>query len=104
MTRCAITVRLDAWRDGSREPQERLCRAALDLYLERGFDDVTVAEITERAGLTRRTFFRYFTDKREVLFGGAAQLPGIVTARSARSTRDPRPSRSCWRRSGPSAP
>ena len=64
------------WEPGA---EERLCRAALDLYLERGFDDVTVAEITERAGLTRRTFFRYFTDKREVLFGGAAQLPGIVT-------------------------
>jgi AcrR family transcriptional regulator len=65
------------WEPGA---QERLCRAALDLYLERGFDDVTVAEITERAGLTRRTFFRYFTDKREVLFGGAAQLPSFVTA------------------------
>jgi len=64
------------WEPGA---QERLCRAALDLYLERGFDDVTVAEITERAGLTRRTFFRYFTDKREVLFGGAAQLPAVVT-------------------------
>ena len=39
------------WEPGA---EERLCRAALDLYLERGFDDVTVAEITERAGLTRR--------------------------------------------------
>lgn len=48
----------------------RLEEAALDLYTERGFDETTVAEIAERAGLTERTFFRHFTDKREVLFGG----------------------------------
>jgi AcrR family transcriptional regulator len=48
----------------------RLEEAALDLYTERGFDETTVAEIAERAGLTERTFFRHFSDKREVLFGG----------------------------------
>ena len=48
----------------------RLEEAALELYTERGFDETTVAEIAERAGLTERTFFRHFTDKREVLFGG----------------------------------
>ena len=48
----------------------RLQQAALSLYGERGYDDTTVAEIAERAGLTKRTFFRYFADKREVLFGG----------------------------------
>jgi AcrR family transcriptional regulator len=48
----------------------RLEEAALDLYTERGFDETTVAEIAERAGLTERTFFRHFADKREVLFGG----------------------------------
>jgi len=52
----------------------RLARAALDLYSERGYDQVTVAEIAERAGLTERTFFRHFTDKREVLSYGAAVL------------------------------
>jgi AcrR family transcriptional regulator len=47
----------------------RLEQAALDLYQERGFEQTTVTEIAERAGLTERTFFRYFADKREVLFG-----------------------------------
>lgn len=49
---------------------ERLILAALELFVERGYDNTTVAEITERAGLTKRTFFRHFTDKREVLFFG----------------------------------
>ena len=46
----------------------------MELYIERGFDNTTVAAIAERAGLTERTFFRHFADKREVLFGGAAML------------------------------
>jgi AcrR family transcriptional regulator len=46
----------------------------MELFSERGFEDTTVADIAERAGLTKRTFFRYFTDKREVLFSGAATL------------------------------
>src|SRR3954468_19501138 len=49
----------------------RLERAALDLYSERGFEQTTAAQIAERAGLTERTFFRHYADKREVLFGGA---------------------------------
>lgn len=48
----------------------RLEKAALDLYVERGFEQTTTAEIARRAGLTERTFFRHFADKREVLFGG----------------------------------
>ncbi|MBW4077468.1 MAG: TetR family transcriptional regulator [Acidobacteria bacterium] len=52
----------------------RLVEAALALYVERGFEQTTVMEIAKRAGLTERTFFRYFTDKREVLFWGAASL------------------------------
>src|SRR5664279_6015043 len=52
----------------------RLERAAMELYGERGFESTTVAEIAERAGLTERTFFRHFADKREVLFSGGAAL------------------------------
>jgi AcrR family transcriptional regulator len=59
------------WQPDSRG---RLQEAALALYSERGFDQTTAAQIAERAGLTERTFFRYFADKREVLFGGSALL------------------------------
>ena len=52
----------------------RLERAALELYAEQGFDQTTIAQITERAGLTRRTFFNHFSDKPEVLFWGHAAL------------------------------
>jgi AcrR family transcriptional regulator len=56
----------------------RLEKAAMELYGERGFDQTTVAQIAERAGLTERTFFRYFADKREVLFAGSAQLQDLL--------------------------
>jgi AcrR family transcriptional regulator len=63
-------------RMGRWEPNAsgRLREAALELYVERGFEQTTVAEIAARAGLTARTFFRHFTDKREVLFAGSAEL------------------------------
>ncbi|WP_406487947.1 TetR/AcrR family transcriptional regulator [Streptomyces phaeochromogenes] len=52
----------------------RLEKAALDLYSERGYAQTTAAQIAERAGLTERTFFRHYADKREVLFGGSQAL------------------------------
>lgn len=58
--------------------QGRLAEAALELFLERGFEQTTVAEIAERAGLTERTFFRHYSDKREVLFGGSAGLSALM--------------------------
>jgi AcrR family transcriptional regulator len=56
----------------------RLEKAAMELYAERGFDQTTVAQISERAGLTERTFFRHFADKREVLFAGSGQLQDLL--------------------------
>src|SRR5215469_17341401 len=56
----------------------RLEQAALQLYVERGFEQTTVAEIAERAGLTERTFFRHFADKREVLFSGSEALQAFL--------------------------
>lgn len=57
---------------------DRLRKAALELFAEHGYDAVTVTQIAERAGITRRSYFRYFPDKREVLFAGAEQLPPAV--------------------------
>jgi AcrR family transcriptional regulator len=61
-------------------PRGRLEQAALDLYHQRGFESTTVAEIAERAGLTERTFFRHFADKREVLFSGAGALQDLLVS------------------------
>jgi AcrR family transcriptional regulator len=57
---------------------ERLTEAAMTLFRERGYDRTTVEAIAARAGLTERTFFRYFADKREVLFSGAKELERLV--------------------------
>ncbi|MGD6741338.1 TetR family transcriptional regulator [Streptomyces sp. BH106] len=59
------------WKPGA---GDRLREAALSLYLERGFEQTTVADIAERAGVTARTFFRHFADKREVLFDASSAL------------------------------
>jgi AcrR family transcriptional regulator len=65
------------WQPDSRG---RLQEAALALYSERGFDRTTAAQIADRAGLTERTFFRHFADKREVLFGDSALLQERIVA------------------------
>jgi AcrR family transcriptional regulator len=60
------------------DPRGRLEKAAMELYRERGYEKTTVAQIAERAGLTERTFFRHFADKREILFAGGAQLQELA--------------------------
>jgi AcrR family transcriptional regulator len=56
----------------------RLEQAAMELFAERGYEQTTVADIAERAGLTERTFFRHYADKREVLFGGSGLLQELM--------------------------
>ncbi|MBS2549558.1 TetR family transcriptional regulator [Catenulispora sp. NL8] len=58
--------------------EDRLRESALALFLERGYENVTVTDITDHAGLTRRTFSRYFADKRDVLFAGSDRLPTVI--------------------------
>ena len=59
------------WEPGA---PERLQKAALELFAARGYEQTTAAEIAQAVGLTERTFFRHFSDKREVLFHGQEQL------------------------------
>ena len=74
-------ARMARWEPNARE---RLVDAALELFHERGYNRTTVGEIAARAGLTERTFFRYFADKREVLFAGGRDLEkGIAEAIAA---------------------
>ena len=73
------------WQPDSRG---RLEEAALALYAERGFENTTVAEIAARAGLTERTFFRHFADKREVLFWGSGSLQELLVAAVASAPKD----------------
>jgi len=62
---------MSRWSPGARG---RLEQAAYELFLDRGYEQTTVVDIAKRAGLTERTFFRHYADKREVFFGGAAAL------------------------------
>ena len=63
------------WEPGARE---RLVVAAAELYGEQGFDATTVAQIAERAGVTKSTFFRHFSDKRELLVAGQEALSRLL--------------------------
>jgi len=67
---------MSRWQPGTRE---RLQDAALELF-EHGYDNTTAAEIAARAGTAKSTFFRHFTDKREVLFDGTAEIAEIAVA------------------------
>jgi AcrR family transcriptional regulator len=75
----------------SDEVQSRLKEAALELYLERGYDKTTAGDIAARAGVTERTFFRHFADKREVFFDGQAQLLELLTEAVAAVPADTKP-------------
>src|SRR3982751_1108427 len=63
------------WEPGARE---RLVMAAVDLFIEQGYDATTVAQIAERAGVTKSTFFRHFPDKRELLVAGQQTLSRLL--------------------------
>src|SRR5579872_6632858 len=67
--------RVTRWEPDARG---RLEQAAMELFKQRGFEQTTVAEIAAHAGLTERTFFRHYADKREVLFGGSDQLRDVL--------------------------
>jgi AcrR family transcriptional regulator len=84
MSAAAITYDrgMSRWEPNARG---RLEQAALELYIERGFEQTTVAEIATRAGLTERTFFRHFDDKREVLFAGGSALEDLLVSAVTRA-------------------
>ncbi|MBS2961904.1 TetR/AcrR family transcriptional regulator [Actinocrinis puniceicyclus] len=78
---------MSRWEPNTRE---RLVRAALDLFVEQGYEATTVNQIAERAGgLTKTTFFRYFPDKREVLFAAGQQIHARVLADAIAAAPDP---------------
>ncbi|MTD13626.1 TetR family transcriptional regulator [Nakamurella sp. YIM 132087] len=76
------------WEPGARE---RLVLAAVDLFTEQGYDATTVAEIAERAGVTKSTFFRHFPDKREVLVAGQEALSRLLSEGIADAPEDATP-------------
>ena len=91
ITRLRIMAR---WEPGARE---RLQAAALELFATRGFEQTTAAEIAQSVGLTERTFFRHFSDKREVLFYGQEQFLQAFST----GCRPRRPAQPRWRSSRP---
>jgi AcrR family transcriptional regulator len=76
----AVVTRMSGMGRWEPNARGRLEQAAMELYREQGFNRTTVAEIAERAGLTERTFFRHYADKREVLFGGADEMKDSLVA------------------------
>ncbi|WP_370933073.1 TetR/AcrR family transcriptional regulator [Amycolatopsis sp. cg13] len=76
------------WEPGARE---RLVVAAVDLFAEQGYDATTVAQIAERAGVTKSTFFRHFPDKRELLVAGQETLSRLLAEGIADAPADASP-------------
>ena len=76
------------WQPGA---QERLIIAAVDLFNEQGYDATTVAQIAERAGVTKSTFFRHFPDKRELLVAGQETLSRLLADGIAEAAADASP-------------
>lgn len=70
-----MMVRMARWQP---ETTQRLVVAAVDLFTEQGYDATTVAQIAERAGVTKSTFFRHFADKRELLVAGQETLSRLL--------------------------
>src|SRR5215468_10649060 len=90
MSAAAITYTggMARWEPNARG---RLQQAAMELFQERGYDRTTVEDIAARAGLTERTFFRYFADKREVLFSGSKELEKVIVDSIASAPPEARP-------------
>ncbi|MFE2375067.1 TetR/AcrR family transcriptional regulator [Streptomyces sp. NPDC059398] len=76
------------WQPGA---AERLVVAAVDLFTEQGYDATTVTQIAERAGVTKSTFFRYFSDKRELLVAGQETLSRLLADGITEAPADARP-------------
>jgi len=76
------------WQPGAKE---RLVLAAVDLFTEQGYDATTVAQIAERAGVTKSTFFRHFPDKRELLVAGQETLSRLLAEGIAAAPPDASP-------------
>ena len=70
-----------------KEVHRCLQQAGLELFRERGYDQTTAAEIAARAGVTERTFFRHFADKRDILFDSEASLRTALTPRPSPARR-----------------
>ncbi|HEY2058620.1 TetR/AcrR family transcriptional regulator [Amycolatopsis sp. NBC_01480] len=79
---------MSRWEPGARE---RLVVAAVDLFTEQGYDATTVAQIAERAGVTKSTFFRHFPDKRELLVAGQETLSQLLSEGIAEAPADASP-------------
>lgn len=83
-----MMVTMGRWEPGARE---RLVVAAVDLFTEQGYDATTVAQIAERAGVTKSTFFRHFPDKRELLVAGQEALSRLLSEGIADAPADASP-------------